>query len=244
MIHILRFTGILACVFAASPLLAAAPTFKDRARLFSPQGVDEAKNIVDDIRAEYHKDVTVETYSAVPFYKDPWGKVKKMSPEAQDRFVRDWAKDRLSGSDAIAVLIVHGSALKNVQVVAGRSLLKHHGFTADNCRAVRERLQTELNADRADAGLTSALQLVHVLLHENLGEGGGAEPFDWLTFLAVIVFVAGVVGAVLYLRKPRTRQAGNGSLAAVSQLLRSPDKPAVPHGGFEKPAHEPLKDWW
>src|SRR5947207_3290554 len=83
----------------ATPLFAAAPTFKDRAHLFSHEAVDEAKNVIGEIRAQYHKNVAVETFKTVPFHKDPWGKVKKMSQAEQDRFVLDWAKDRLGGPD-------------------------------------------------------------------------------------------------------------------------------------------------
>lgn len=244
MFHTIRGIVCLTCVLAATPLFASTPTFKDRAHLFGSEAVAEAKGIVAEIQALYHKDVTVETYKSIPFYKDPLGKVKKMSPAEQDRFVLDWAKDRLSGRDAICVLIVDGPALKNVQVVAGRSLVAHQGFTADNCRAVRERLQTEMAAGHADAGLTSALQLVHVMLQDNLGEGGGSEPFDWLAWLAVVLFVGAVAITVYFVRKPKTEPAVKSSEGVLGQLLRLPAKPVVPDNGPVRSTHEPLKDWW
>src|SRR5437773_9453300 len=48
----------------AAPVFAAAPTFKDRARLFSPEAADGAKALMDEIRAELHKNVAVETFKA------------------------------------------------------------------------------------------------------------------------------------------------------------------------------------
>src|SRR5437588_3886 len=49
----------------AAPVWAAAPTFKDRAHLFSPEAVDEAKTLIDGIRGQFHKDVAIETFPAV-----------------------------------------------------------------------------------------------------------------------------------------------------------------------------------
>lgn len=239
MTAILRLTGTLVCVFATTPLFAAAPTFKDRAGLFRPEAVQQTKGVVDEIRGQFHKDIAIETFKALPFYKDPLGKVKKMSPAEQDRFVLDWAKDRLSGRDTIYILIVHGPTLKNVQVVAGRSLVAHHGFTAENCRAVRERLQSELAADQADAGLPAALRLVQVLLHDNLGDGGGAEPFDWQAVLAVALFAAAVAVTVFYMRRSPAPAGSDLGQPSRPRLVRTPLEP-----GTVKPVHEPLKDWW
>lgn len=225
----------------ASPALVAAPTFKDRAHVFSPEAVDEAKTLIAGIRNQFHKDVVVETFASVPFTKDPWGKVKKMSPAEQDQFVRKWAAGRLPGRNVIYVFILHAPGLKSVQVLAGKSLVARQEFTADDCVAVRDRLQGELTEQHADAGLLGALRLTQVLLHDRLGDGG-SEPFDWELFLAIALFVGGVTLTFWLARGGRKAQPPAPVSEAV-QRARAPARPKVVEEHMEETSDEPAEEW-
>lgn len=240
MIRTLRWFTVWCLALFAAPALAATPALKDRAHLFSAEAAAEAKTIVAEIHDQLRTDVAVETVSAVPFYKDPWGKVKTMSPAEQEAFVQKWAKSRLPGRNSLFIFIVRAPGLQNVQVLSGRSLLARRAFTMDDCQAVRERLETELAGQQFDDGLLSGLRLAHVLLENRLGDNV-PEPFDGQLALAIGVFVAGVLLAVRIARGSWKWTPTHPVQA--EPRPRAPARPAVRDGPLPPKLIEPMKDW-
>jgi hypothetical protein len=144
------------------------------------------------LQSEYRADIVIDTYRAIPFHKDPWGKVKKMSSADQDRFIHDWARSRVPNPESIYVLMVDGPALRKVQVLAGRGLAAQKIFTPSDSLAVRTQLQEALNAGRPDAGMLEALESMHERLQAHRGNADTASSFDWETLACVAVFFFGV----------------------------------------------------
>jgi hypothetical protein len=105
----------------------------DGAKLFTTETIKKAQDIIDELHDKKKFDVLVETFAAAP--ADDLDKVRKMSREDRNSYMREWVKKRMTAENVhgIGILICNdpksfyveatGDALKLFPAVLPKSLV-------------------------------------------------------------------------------------------------------------------------
>jgi hypothetical protein len=205
MVHAPRFVWVVTLVacWLTGPGLAHAYSIRtdDKAKLFSKAAAAEADDKNEGLRLKYRKDIRIQTFERVPFFKDPMGRVKKMDEAARARFFEDWATSqaRKSYTDGIYVLICKTPL--NVQVV-----LEQHGkskpFTAEDVETLRKEIYKLVQENHADAALHFAITHTETRLAEWLNVNGERVlpvNYDWAGLVIILLAVVGAWLALFFL---------------------------------------------
>jgi uncharacterized membrane protein YgcG len=92
--------AVLSCLTLAGPASAVAPEIKDEAKVFSPEAVKKANDMIRDIARKHGVDFLVETFNTVP--GEQAEKVKGLDPQERTKFFQSWARERINHH------VVHG----------------------------------------------------------------------------------------------------------------------------------------
>lgn len=72
---------------------AVAPEIKDDAKIFSPEAVKKANDLIREIARKHGRDLMVETFVTVP--GNQADKVRELPAGEKTKFFRNWSKDRI-----------------------------------------------------------------------------------------------------------------------------------------------------
>src|SRR5262245_57885368 len=94
----LTLAGLLLGALAAGPVLASGAsashpgslTVKDDAKMFSPAGVEKAKEVMTGIHDSVPRNLFVETFPAIPESRKADYEKAKGDRETLDKFYRSW----------------------------------------------------------------------------------------------------------------------------------------------------------
>lgn len=188
----IRAFALLALFLLPAPSWARLPKIKDHARLFTAAGIEQAEELLQEIKQQYRKDVIVESFNKVPLHRDPWRKFSKMDAAARDQFLRDWARRDVPGLEGVCVLVYDDPPLRRVQSSVGREVRRQNAFTNADAKELQNLLQGELGAGDNDQALLNALRLIRDRLKERLGGSVAPRPFNWLEMAWIIAGAFGV----------------------------------------------------
>jgi uncharacterized protein len=187
----------------ADSALAADPSIKDDAGLFSPTALESAREEGRRIERRYKRVLVLETYAGIPAAMR-----KEFNPAVKDRFFQEWARDRAAKRGVVSgVYLLICKEPAHVEVVVKKRFYQATFFTPENRKELEALLERDLWS-RPDPALTEAVGLVDTAYRKNLGYDDARYPDDaaasWLPFvftailvLAGIWLVLGVTRAVL-----------------------------------------------
>jgi hypothetical protein len=183
---------------AAAGLASAAPAITDEAGFFTPEAVLKAEEEIAEVRREYHKDLVIESFKAVP--EDRVKEVANMSRKGREQFFQQWAEERARARnvDGIYALLCRNPTY--TQVVLGPDT-DDSVFPEKDREALAKTLAPRWGRRYYDAQLRDAVTYVRYRLHVNLVEGGTPSSFwTWLGSLTAILALLVVWLVVLVLR--------------------------------------------
>src|SRR5712692_10358791 len=82
---------VLGWLLAGGLATAAVPEIKDEARFFKKETLQKANDIIREIHDEFKQDLVIETFQTPPGGEE---KVRAMTPEAREKFFKDWLRQR------------------------------------------------------------------------------------------------------------------------------------------------------
>jgi uncharacterized protein len=160
-----RFVLIAAVLslLMGSSAFAVTPRVKDDAGYFSEATIKKANEEVSVIEHEFHKDLLIETFKAVPA-----GKEELARGAQENAFFSQWARDRARDAGLNGIYVLITKSPKRVQVEIGNDTQKR-AFPRHNRDELRDMLVTGFRTQQYDKSLLDAVQYVHRTLRQNLG---------------------------------------------------------------------------
>lgn len=157
------------------PLLAADDTANhsvakvtDHAKIFTPEAVEQANKVIEQIREAHHKDLVIETFASLPEdLKDEY------SPENAAQFFQKWMNQRARELKVNGVYVLISIAPNYVEVGVGQDTRKK-AFTIDDRDALADILIKALKEKGFDDGLLQGVDFVKKTMGANLGAAKGA----------------------------------------------------------------------
>jgi uncharacterized protein len=165
--------ALVVALIAAAPAVALTPRVKDDAGFFPAKAVDQANEVIREIKEHYHKDLMIETFKTPP--GEHAEKVRHMDAAERQRFFANLARERAreEGINGIYVLICREPS--HLQIEVGNETSRR-AFTIEDRKQLRDMLVKRFKAHEYDQGLVEGVEYVRDTLKANLREGthGGA----------------------------------------------------------------------
>ncbi|MEY2411378.1 MAG: hypothetical protein QOF48_4048 [Verrucomicrobiota bacterium] len=164
---------IVASCWGGSFARAVGPEVRDNSGLFSPAAVKQADETIRAIQRDYHKDLLIETFPAVPEART--NDYARNREEFFSTFVTDRA--RAARLDGIYVLVMKEPPPHRfrIQVGVGQATRQRAFTTADRDELVRI-VQASFRADKYDEALRNGVAYVERTLRNNLQGAAAARP--------------------------------------------------------------------
>jgi len=142
------------------------PVVKDDAGMFSAAAVSKASQAVRDIKSQFNKDLSIETFKAIPPSKV--ADFKKANEKQKQKLYDDWAifRAKTLKIDGVYVHIVKTPG--HLEGLVNPATLKQ-AFTLADRDKLRELWLARLKAGEFDKGLEDSIALVRDRLEKNLG---------------------------------------------------------------------------
>jgi uncharacterized membrane protein YgcG len=181
---------------------AAEPAVHDNAGFFNASAVQQANQLISQIRQQYHEDLLIETFPQIPSDMQA-----SYDPQNKAAFFAQWARQRArdAGITGVYVLICRQPSYLDVDV---GNRTRQRAFTLQNRDELRNILLTNFRQHNYDAGLLQAVQYAERTLHTNLTANSGqaipaggrmspnqpsargaASSWGWIVWLVIIVLV-------------------------------------------------------
>jgi uncharacterized membrane protein YgcG len=141
---------------AAGRLGAVAPQINDEGHFFSEAAIKKANQQIHDIARDFGRDLLIETYASAP--KEQVDKLKTMSREERSKFFHNWALERMQAAvvNGVYVMACKDPPHLQVEITPGADAV----FDRSARDKLVQTLLTEFKAQRFDAGLEAAVNLV------------------------------------------------------------------------------------
>jgi hypothetical protein len=141
-------------LLVAARLWAVAPDIKDEGHFFSEPAIKKANQQIHDIARDFGRDLLIETYTSAP--KEQMEKLK--SREERSKFFHNWALERMRATvvNGVYVMACKEPPHLQVEITANADAV----FDRSARDKLVQALLTEFKAQRFDAGLEAAVNLV------------------------------------------------------------------------------------
>lgn len=174
-----RTTGFFAflaiLLFGFTPMLHADPGVKDDGQFFKPETVEKANAEIRQIKADYAKDLVIETFAGVPEgLRDEWDAAKN-DAQKRSQFFGKWSGDRAHHLQVNGVYVLICKDPGHLEVKAGQKT-KLKAFKENNQNKLRDLLLESFKAKNDDEGLLKGVDYFREALKENLGGPHPATP--------------------------------------------------------------------
>jgi hypothetical protein len=135
-------------LLAAVSARAATSEVRDNARLFKPETVREADNILRAIKHDHNEEVLIETYSGIPADKTAAYERVKDNAEKRTEFFAEWGRQRFRAEkvNGLNILITHEPG--HVQIEVGNETV-HRSFTMENRDHLRDLMLADFRKKRS-----------------------------------------------------------------------------------------------
>jgi hypothetical protein len=147
---------------------APDPPIHDDGHFFSPAAIARATAGIGTIKAQFRKDVRVETYAAIPDALQP-----QFKKQGQSEFFQKWARQRVKELQLNGVILLITRQPVVLQIAADAQTSKQAVTPADQ-EDIRAFLIFEMRNKLYDQVLTDMVGHVQDALAHNLGAGGGS----------------------------------------------------------------------
>ena len=165
---ILLLSGLTSTTFAD-------PGVKDDGQFFKPETVEKANTEIKQIKADYGKELVVETFLAIPEgLKDEWEAAKDDRQKRSDFFGK-WIGERAHKLQVNGVYILICQDPTQLEVKAGLKT-KQKAFTETNQNKLRDILLETFKAKNDDEGLLKGISYFREALKANLGGAHSGTP--------------------------------------------------------------------
>lgn len=182
-----RTPGILVASFGLLMLSAAsarAGTIVDNAHIFSPTAIASAQRTIDQIEAQHHKDLNIETFASVPAAQRD-----ALQTQGKEQFFDQWAQAEARGMGTNGIFVLICMDPRYLEVEVGDQTLTREFHETDR-EALRMRLVSAFKSGQYDPGLIDAANFVQQRIDSNTrvngytnggrSGGGGMGLGGWL----------------------------------------------------------------
>jgi len=144
----------LACAFLLCGASLARAQVHDNAGIFSKEAIDQATQVIDQMKTKHRHSLLVETYPNIPDSMQDDFKNK-----GKEKFYQDWVveRGRAEGVSGVVVLIVMNPG--HLQIEVGNETQRKL-FTQPDRTELQEHLTTALREKKYDEGLTRTANFV------------------------------------------------------------------------------------
>lgn len=166
------FMAPLILLLSAFPSLAASLGVRDDAHFFSPEAINQADQIIQQINARHHRDLLIETVPSVP--QDMAAQEQSMG---KDAFFRQWTDQRASqqGVNGVYVLICKNPS--HLQAAVGNATAQRLFTTADRDELAK-RMLASFKAKNFDGGLLDAARFVQQQMDAHVPGAGASGQYN------------------------------------------------------------------
>jgi len=169
----------------AGSALAATPSIKDDAGLFSEKALQSAREEIRKIERRYRRELVIETFAGIPR-----GINQEYNLAVKDRFFSEWASARASKLRLRGIYILICKEPAHFQIVVNKRI-SNRVFSPDDRRELQRLLEQNLWS-QPDQALVEAATFVETALHDHLSYNN-QRPDDgagsWLPLVYTIILV-------------------------------------------------------
>jgi uncharacterized membrane protein YgcG len=143
--------------FAAGRANVAAEV-KDDGKYFTPEGIQKANEIINEISTKYQKDLVIETFASVPGDEAEKEKIRGLSGEDKAAYFRKWAEKRAEALkvNGVYILLCKDPRYLRIEVTnKARSV-----FDRKAVAKLRDAMFAEFRDQRFDEGLLAGAKVV------------------------------------------------------------------------------------
>jgi uncharacterized membrane protein YgcG len=150
----------------ASHALAASSGVRDEARFFSPDAVDQANQIIQQIDERHGKDLLIETFPQIPSDMK-----SQFDQQGKDQFFEQWGLTRAQSQGVNGVYVLICRSPGHVQVEVGNKTRQRLFTIADRNRG-RDILLAAFKNKQYDQGLLGFVRFVQQRMDANASAAG------------------------------------------------------------------------
>jgi uncharacterized protein len=158
--------GLLAAAVPARAALVAE--VRDEAKLFKPETLREADQVIREIKRDFKHDLLIETFPGIPDDKKAAFNKVKDNKEEKERFFQEWALGRAKTAEVNGVYILIVKQPGHVQVEVGNDTRKK-AFTLKDRDKLAEIMTADFRNKEWDKGLLDSVEYVRKTMEANLG---------------------------------------------------------------------------
>ncbi|GIW79928.1 MAG: hypothetical protein KatS3mg105_1735 [Gemmatales bacterium] len=193
----MMISGAVVAWLPASASFAATPRIRDHAKLFSAEVVAQITREIEQIQFDYHKDIVIDTFRHVPFYKkipllkNSWQQVDKENPDEVEHFFLQWARRRVPGLSGIYILIFVGEGGPVVQVATRSDPRMRRALSEEDRTKLRHLLLERIEDKQYDDALIEGVHFIRDRLEAHIGKQSPYD-FNWVGAVIVILVLFGL----------------------------------------------------